>query len=45
MLNVDSVMRAATVTSPFNFLRAQSFLATMATADDKWHWSRNSQGV
>lgn len=43
MLNVDDVPSA--VTSPFNFQRAQSFLATMATVHDKWRKSRNSQGV
>lgn len=43
MLNVDDA--PAAVTSPFNFQRAQSFLATMATVHDKWRESRNSQGV
>lgn len=35
----------AAVPSPFNFQRAQSFLATMATVHEKWRESRNSQGV
>lgn len=39
------IMCAVTVTSPFNFHRAQSFLATMATVHDKWHKRRNNQGV
>lgn len=45
VLNVANVLCAVTVTSPFNFHRAQSFLATMATVHDKWHKRRNSQGV